>query len=167
MSGFTVQVDGLPALIRRLREDAGAATVLRKAFTRIGLEAMSASKGKAPVDTGLLRNRITYQVDSSPLPTFVRIGTIGGTSPGYAAFMEYGTGLVHDHPSWPHKRHLAPGAALEGWGKRTGRSPYAVARAITKRGGLRPRRYLRGPFELNQRRYVRTLSDALRGLSFG
>lgn len=170
-----VQIDGLPELIRRLREDAGAGKALEQGFHRIGLEQTSASKKRTPVDVGLLRNRITYEVDRSPLPTFVRIGTIGGDNPGYAAYMEYGTGLRHDHPSWPRRPHIVPGRVLVPWAARKARSryggpeggAYAVARAITARGGLEPRRYLRGPFEANRARYVRTLAEALRRMTLG
>jgi hypothetical protein len=170
-----VQIDGLGNLIRRLREDAGLARPLEQAFTRIGLEATSASKKRAPVDVGLLRNRITYEVDRSPLPGYVRIGTLGGANPGYAAYMEYGTGLVHDHPSWPRRRHVVPGRVLVQWAARKARSrtggpqggAYGVARAITARGGLMPRRYLRGPFEANRTRYVRTIEAALRRMRLG
>lgn len=168
-----VEVQGLPELITALRNNAGLARPLEQGFNRIGLEQTSASKRQAPVDVGLLRNRITYEVDRSPFPTFVRIGTIGGQQPRYAAYMEFGTGLRHDHPSWPRKPHIVPGGALIPWAKRKARSrtggpaggAYGVARAITARGGLEPRRYLRGPFESNQTRYVRILTDALRRAS--
>ena len=183
MSGVRVQVDNLPALIRRLRENAGAGKALEQGFEAIGLHAMSASRRRAPVDVGLLRNRISYEVDRSPLPTFVRIGTLGGDNPGYAAYMEYGTGTRHDHPSWPRKPHRLNPAVLEGWVARKGRSrgekaaarrerlarvsddARAAAYGIMRRGGLEPRRYLRGPFEGNQVRYVRTLAQALRKMT--
>ena len=168
-----VEVQNLPELIRALRNNANLARPLEQAFSRIGIEGSSASKRQAPVDVGLLRNRITYEVDKKPFPTFVRIGTIGGQSPKYAAFMEYGTGLRHDHPNWPRKPHIVPGGVLIPWAKRKARSRYggpaggafAVARAITARGGLEPRRYLRGPFESARPTYVRYLTDALRRAS--
>lgn len=170
MSGVRVEVEGLAGLVRALRNDANVARPLEQALHAIGLDASSASKRAAPVDVGLLRGRITYEVDRSPLPTFVRIGTLGGDNPGYAAYMEFGTGLRHDHPSWPRRPHIVPGRVLAPWAARKARSryggpeggAYAVARAITARGGLEPRRYLRGPFERNQARYVRLVSEALR-----
>lgn len=167
MSGVTVKIDGLPELIRALRDNAGLAKPLEKAFTRIGLQQSSDSKRMAPVDTGLLRNRITYEVDRSPLPGFVRIGTIGKGGSNYAAYMEFGTGMVHDHPSWPRKPHLVPPRALAKWAKRKSRggedfNEYTVARAITARGGLVPRRYLRTPFEANQGKYVAYIRSALK-----
>jgi hypothetical protein len=162
MSRATVKVDGLPELIRGLRDNAGLAQPFAKAFGRIGLEQQSASIRKAPRNFGKLQNSIVFQVDKSPFPTFVRIGTIGSDKPAYAAYMEFGTGLVHDHPSWPRKVHKVPGVALALWGKRKGVNPYAAAKAITKRGGLTPRRYLRDPFERNKATYIGYLQKALK-----
>jgi hypothetical protein len=170
MSGVRVEVEGLAELIRALRNNANVARPMEQALRQIGLEASSASERKAPVDVGNLRRSITYEVDKRPLPTFVRIGTIGSDKPAYAAYMEYGTGLRHDHPSWPRRPHIVPGRVLVPWAARKARSryggpeggAYGVARAITARGGLEPRRYLRGPFERSSRRYVRLIADALR-----
>lgn len=165
-----VEVQNLNELILALRDNAGLAKPMEQAFKRIGLEQMSGSRRAAPVDTGLLRNRITYEVDSSPFPNFVRVGTIGKGGANYAAYMEFGTGLRHDHPNWPKKPHIVPPGVLTKWAKRKSRggedfNAYTAARAITKRGGLEPRRYLRGPFESNQRKYVMYLTDALRRAS--
>lgn len=170
-----VQIDGLPDLIRRLREDAGLARPLEQAYHAIGKIQQSASVNRAPKDVGNLKNSIVVEVDRSPLPGYVRVGTLGGEKPRYAAYMEFGTGLVHDHPSWPRKRHVVPGRVLVPWAARKARSrtggpqggAYGVARAITARGGLEPRRYLRGPFEANRTRYVRTIEAALRRMSLG
>lgn len=165
MSKATVAVDGLPELIRGLRDNAGLAQPFARAFGRIGLEQQSASVRKAPRNFGKLQNSIVFQVDKSPFPTFVRIGTIGSNKPAYAAYMEYGTGTMHDHPSWPKKEHRVPGAALALWGKRKGRNPYAAAAIITERGGLLPRRYLRTPFESNKATYIGYLQKALKEAS--
>lgn len=165
MSRVTVKVDGLPELIRGLRDNAGLAKPFEKAFSRIGLEQQSASVRKAPHNFGKLQDSIIFQVDKSPFPTYVRIGTIGSSKPAYAAYMEFGTGMMHDHPSWPKKPHVVPGAALALWGKRKGRNPYAAAAVITERGGLLPRRYLRTPFERNKPVYVGYLQKALREAS--
>ena len=165
-----VEVKNLNELVLALRDNAGLAKPMEQAFKRIGLEQVSASRRGAPVDTGLLRNRITYEVDSSPFPNFVRVGTIGKGGANYAAYMEFGTGMAHDHPNWPKKPHEPSPAALQKWAQRKSRGPknfnaFSVAAAITKRGGLEPRRYLRGPFERNQRKYVMYLTDALRRAS--
>lgn len=172
MSSATVKIEGLPELIRALRNNANLAQPMSKALHRIGLEGSSASKKRAPVDTGLLRGRITYEVDRGPFPTFVRIGTLGSGKVNYAAYMEFGTGLVHDHPSWPRKPHIVPGGVLQKWAKRKSRggddfNGWTVAKAITARGGLRPRRYLRDPFEAMRSRYVRLLKAAVKEASLG
>ncbi|MGK3946155.1 hypothetical protein ABK046_48370, partial [Streptomyces caeruleatus] len=44
--------------------------------------------------------------------------------------------------------HNPPPSALAGWAARHGLNPYAVAKAIAKRGGLRPRRFFRDALEL-------------------
>lgn len=175
-----VEQKGLPELIKALRSKAGAGEALTKAFHEIGLKAVSASRRMAPVDTGKLRNSIFYEVDWQPLPTYVKIGVLGGPTAGYAAYMEYGTGLVHDHPSWPRKRHVVPPQVLEGWVARKGRfrgekakarrerlarvseDAASAAWAITRRGGLMPRRYLRTPFEADKDKYVARITRAIR-----
>jgi hypothetical protein len=167
MSGVRVEVEGLPELIRALRGNAGLAKPLEQALNQIGLEQLSESVRAAPRNFGKLQNSIKFEVDRSPLPGFVRVGTIGSGRPAYAAYMEFGTGLVHDHPSWPRKRHIVPAGALTLWAKRVGAEAGPVARAITRRGGLEPRRYLRGPFEANRTRYVRLISEALRRMTLG
>lgn len=187
MSGeIRLTVDGLTRLVARLRDNAGVADELHKAYHDIGLHAVSASRRKAPVGvSGKLRNSIFFEVDWAPLPTYVKVGVLGGQAANYAAYMEYGTGLVHDHPSWPKKRHVVPAHFLEGWvaakGRRRGEragarrarlamvseNASAVANAIFKRGGLMPRRYLRGPFEENRERYIQRIKRAIRRMSLG
>lgn len=178
-----IEFDGLPELIRALRNNANVAKPMRNALDDIGLKATSASRRKAPRNVGKLLNSITYEVDRSPLPTFVRIGSIGSERVDYAAYMEYGTGTQHDHPSWPKKPHRVPAVALEEWVAQKGRSRGEKASArrerlarvsddarraayfIMKRGGLKPRRYLRGPFEQGRAQYVRIIAAALRQMS--
>lgn len=184
-SSFGVDFQGMSELVAALRNSAGIARPLTQAFYKIGLDQKSASRKAAPVDVGKLRNSITYEVDTSPIPTFVRIGTIGGDRPEYAAYMEYGTGRVHDHPNWPHKRHVVPPEALVEWVIRKGRvrneskkrrerridqamdTAERISEKIFKRGGLLPRRYLRGPFEENEQKYKAIIEDAIGKLSLG
>lgn len=183
MTTVSVEVKNLAKLVRALRDNAGVAQELTQAFHDIGLNGVSDSRRAAPVNSGKLRNSIFYEVDWQPLPTYVRIGVLGGPTAGYAAYMEYGTGLVHDHPNWPRERHRVPAAALESWVEQKGRSRGEKAKArrerlsrvsddarraayfIMKRGGLEPRRYLRDPFERNRDKYVRRIQKAIRRLS--
>lgn len=130
---------------------------LAEAMTQIGRHAENASKLRAPVDMGRLRASITHQVTEAPSLITAQVGVIGHQREmEYAWYMEYGTGLTHDHPSWPHRRHVVKAQHLSAWGpvRRGTLNANAVARAITRRGGLRPRRYLRGPLEANSDRYL-------------
>ncbi len=179
-----VEVKNLNELILALRDNAGLANPMERAFHRIGHEQKSDSFRAAPHNIGKLRNSIVYEIDRSPFPTFVRVGTIGNKDLKYAAWMEYGTGEANDHPNWPKKEHkMPPPGALDKYVTQKGRyrgetskarasrlagvrsAAFALGKAINERGGLEPRRYLRGPFERNQRKYVMYLTDALRRAS--
>lgn len=177
MSTARVEIEGLGPLLRALRDDAGLADVMRKALRNIGVHQDEQSKLAAPSQAGKLRGSIMYEVDKSPMPLFVRVGTIGNDAPAYAAYMEFGTGTQHDHPNWPRRVHRpfvgrnprnGPVAGLVKWAAAKGRgsrplmaSAASIAWAIMQRGGLEPRRYLRGPFERNQARYVAEIRTAL------
>jgi len=78
--------------------------------------------------------------------------------------MEYGTGLTHDHPNWPRRVHVVPVGALSNWGpvRRNLVSAGAVATSITRRGGLKPRRYLRGMLEDNSSKFIAIIRRAVR-----
>jgi hypothetical protein len=120
------------------------------------------------VDTSLLRTSINDQVKVEGQKVTASIGTnVRKNGKPYGAYMEFGTGLVHDHPSWPRKRHVVPPAALMGWAERKGRGgtfhdAEVIADAITRRGGLLPRRYLRGSLEQYQGQIVRNLGEVVR-----
>lgn len=176
----TVKVENLDKLISALRKNGNLANEFVNLWDAIGLDLSSKAKEGAPVDTGLLRSRITYERDRSPFPTWVKVGTMGAQVPNYAAWMEYGTGLLNDHPSWPKKRvKMPPVAALTPWASRKGRSRYArpganaedvagdVAWAIWKRGGLRPRRYIRNPFEEYKSKYERWIKETIERVNLG
>lgn len=139
---ITIKVEGLDQLMARLRAEPLLAAPLRKGFDKVGFLVTSEARKRAPVDRGTLRASIAHQVDPSPLPLWVTVGA----KPHYAPYMEYGTGLVHDHPSWPRK-------GLDGDAARV---------RIMRRGGLTPRRYLRGALEDNRERIVRIVSGAIR-----
>lgn len=154
----SITIKGLDDLIRRLRDKNLLAPALHDGMKAAGFLLESEAKKRAPVDRGLLRSSIAHEVFTEGSLIGARIGA----KPKYAPYMEYGTGLVHDHPSWPRKRHVVPAGALAGWGKRKGLDGAAVARSITKRGGLTPRRYLRGALEDNQARVVKVISGHLK-----
>jgi len=134
---------------------------------------VSEARIRTPVNVGLLRSSIFHEVDGDSSPRWVDVGS----RVHYAPYMEYGTGLTHDHPSWPKVRHIPfvnrdedgrPVAALLWWGKRKGMGyggGWAAARAIAKRGGLKPRRFLRGSVESLRGRIGERWQDVLAGIS--
>ena len=85
----------------------------------------------------LVRTRRWTQGAASPL------WAKGGSNVKYAPYMEYGTGRLADaEGGGGGGRHWPPAQALEGWASRHGFGPgggFLVARAIGRRGGLKPR----------------------------
>lgn len=125
---------------------------------------------RAPVNSGLLRAQIFHETDTANPPRFVDIGA----NVHYAPYMEYGTGLVHDHPNWPKERHVPfvnrdergnPVPGLVYWAKRKGLNAYAVAHAIAKRGGLKPRRFIRDSLDTNAREIGERWREVWEGLA--
>jgi HK97 gp10 family phage protein len=57
-----------------------------KALERCGMQAEGYAKDRVPVDTGNLRNSISFRVDASNKEVFI------GTNNEYAAYVELGTG---------------------------------------------------------------------------
>jgi hypothetical protein len=121
-------------------------------FSRIGVTVQGRAREGAPVDTGHLRNSIQYEVDKSTPPLWAHVG-LTSANPGSPLWlkgraMEYGTGRQGDGDASHAGGHWPPGAALDVWARRHGgMSGWQVAAAIGKRGGLKPRRYLRDAME--------------------
>lgn len=122
----------------------------RRFLERCCITICNEAKDRAPVDMGLLRASITYEVDRAELP----LQAVVGTNVHYAPYMEFGTGLFAEGdsalkrgsgPHWPPAHALDRWAHLHGWP-----SGAAVARVIGQRGGLLPRRFLRGAFEASK-----------------
>jgi hypothetical protein len=159
-----VDVDA-DAVIKKLHNDRFVREPLRVALNKIGRMGETDSKRRAPVDFGRLRASITHKVDDQPMMLSVDIGVIGSSGElPYAKYMEYGTGLTHDHPNWPRRVHVVPVGALSNWGpvRRNLVSAGAVATSITRRGGLKPRRYLRGMLEDNSTKFIAIIRRAVR-----
>ena len=139
MSDFRVEVEGLERVMGKVTLEL-LAKPLRKFFERATITVQNRARQNAPVDTGRLRSSIGTQVDSGELPTWGEVGT----NVFYAPMMEYGTGLFAEGPGAKGDRHWPPAGALEVWASRHGfDSGFTVAQIIGRRGGLRPRRYLR------------------------
>lgn len=109
------------------------------------------AKRNAPVDTGRLRASITSQVHTAGVMGRDVRGVVG-SNVIYAAAVELGS-----------KPHFPPIRAIETWARRKGLNPYAVAKAMAKKG-TKPKRYLQRAFESNQARIVRLIGAAVRGI---
>lgn len=168
MSSYEIQVRGLDQIVRALDLERDAVDVLREYIDAAATVVAGEARRRAPVDVGLLKSSINQQTKVEGQKVTASIGTnVRKNGKPYGAFMEFGTGLVHDHPSWPRKRHVVPPAALMGWAERKGRGgtfhdAEVIADAITRRGGLLPRRYLRGSLEQYQGQIVRNLDEVVR-----
>ena len=165
MPSVSIQVLGLDALMADLRAERLLAAPLREGFDKVGIGLRTSAVKRAPVDRGALRSSIKPVVDPSSVPLWVELRA--GDAAPYAPYMEYGTGLVHDHPNWPRKPHRIPAGALDAWAKRKGLDGGAVASRIMRRGGLKPRRFLRGALEDNRETVIRIISGALRRAAGG
>lgn len=141
MTDINVRVEGLEELIRKC-DPAILAAPLKRFFDRAAIGVTNLAKQKAPVDTGRLRASLTHETDSATPPMWAKVGT----NVMYARFVEFGTGRMGDR-AVPHGGgHHPPGAALDRWAELHGLRPKAgflVARAISRRGGLAPRPFLR------------------------
>jgi hypothetical protein len=168
MSSYEIQVRGLDQIVRALDLELDAVDVLREYIDAAAKVVAGEARRRAPVDVGLLKTSINYQMRVEGQKVTASIGTnVRKNGKPYGAYMEFGTGLVHDHPSWPRKRHVVPPGALMGWAERKGRGgtfhdAEVIADAITRRGGLLPRRYLRGSLEQYEGQIVRNLGDIVR-----
>jgi len=170
MSSYDLQVRGLDQIVRALNVERDAVDVLREYIDAAAQVVAGEARRRAPVDVGLLKTSINYQMKIEGQKVTASIGTnVRKNGKPYGAYMEFGTGLVHDHPSWPRKRHVVPPGALMGWAERKGRGgtfhdAEVIADAITRRGGLLPRRYLRGSLEQYESQIVRNLDEVVRKL---
>lgn len=134
-----VVIEGLAEFMERLR--AGVAGPVRRFLESAAIAVQSAARERAPVDTGRLRADIGYELDESSPPLWAKVGP----NVFYGPYMEYGTGTLADGAGGKGGAHRPPSSALAGWAQRHGGlNPFLVARAIGARGGLRPRRYMRG-----------------------
>lgn len=109
----------IPALPRVQRGVANGPRVLQSevttALTAGGLLVESTARSLAPRDTGRLQGSITSRVSGMQAEI--------GPSVAYGLYVERGT-----------RPHFPPPAALGGWARRHGVSPFALARGIARRG---------------------------------
>lgn len=155
MGAQPIRVIGLPELLRRLDAPKLVGPPARRFLTKWGTFVEREGKRNAPVWRGLLRRSLTHEVDGGAFPTRAR----AGTNIEYGPAMEYGTGLLSEAPDRTGGRHHPSAAQLAPWAKSKGADPYVVANAIARRGGLRPRRYLRTAAEASGPRIAAWLTD--------
>lgn len=106
----------------------------------------------APVDSGRLRASIMPEVRSEGKTV---MGVVG-SNVVYAPYMELGTGVYAGN-----SRYFPPPAALERWAQRHGSTGFAIAMAIYKAGGLKPREFLRKALTQNKDRIYNLIGDAV------
>lgn len=136
---LSVALLGVKQLTRVLKPET-IGEPLRNWFKRVTFKVEGEAKKRAPVDMGRLRSSISTDVDKAKVPQYATIGS----NLTYAPFMEFGTGTLSDGPGGSNSPHYPPSSALDSWAARHGiDSGFIVARAIGRRGGLKPRRFLR------------------------
>jgi len=138
---FHVHVTGLEPFLRRFRgADKIVTEELAKAGKKSGLAVEAAAKKIVPFDTRHLKRSITStQAPFGTTVTPLFSTTLVGTNVPYARAVEFGRGAgTTPPPVAPIARWLAK--------KNSDLNPYAVARAIGKRG-IEGRPYLTKAFE--------------------
>lgn len=136
-----ITIIGIPELQAKLTP-ALAAGPARKFLSRWASFTLSKAREGAPVDRGNLRANIDSEIVEGPaFPEYAAVGT----NVEYAPYMEGGTGRLADLPGGKGGAHYPPVGPIEAWASRVGRPGQgaAIARAIGRRGGLVPRRFLR------------------------
>lgn len=144
-----VQIVGLDDNLDKMTVDNLLTGPMREFFWDAGQDAVKVAKGNAPVWTGELRESYGLGLDKKNAPPkFVIIGPRRAEPTGHlfwkASVAEYGSGVFATLGHRRHGRHTPPDSEmLESWALSHGfESGYAVARAIGRRGGIRPKRPL-------------------------
>lgn len=153
----TFRLSGFKEAERKLTP-ALAAQPVRRFMTKWAVSTQSDAKRGTPVNDGRLRASEVYEIESTPpdqIPSYARVGTNDETGP----FIEGGTGTQADLPGGTGRRHWPPAAALEPWALKHGTTGKSVAFFIGRRGGLKPKRFLRNAFDKNERRVPGWLSE--------
>lgn len=84
--GITVSADNTNEILNALTLG------MQRALNEIGMTAEAYAKQECPVDTGRLRNSITYQVSNAEKSVYI------GTNVEYAPYVELGTDRQKAHP---------------------------------------------------------------------
>lgn len=156
MARWEIELRGLRETQRQMQRTVRDMTggPMLDAIRKSTLLVQRAAKKNAPVNTGRLRASIVPEVRSEDKAV---LGIVGSNLE-YAPYMELGTGTpAGNAPHRPPSDALARWAVLHGMPASMG---FVIARAIGRRGGLEPRRFMRDAFEANQDRIFRLLDAA-------
>lgn len=156
----TMKIHGEENLRKHLKNKLYVQGPVRNFLNRWGITVVNIARPLAPSNKGQIRSQLTHEVDSNKFPKWSR----AGTNVDHAIFMEGGTGILSDLPGGKGGRHWPPANALEEWARLHGvpGGGAAVARAIGRRGGLRPRRFLRTGFEQAEGQVSRMIETCAR-----
>lgn len=142
---FDCKLKGLQPLLKKLK-DPGVMASAQQHMLRACQIVRDDAAVRAPADTGHLRSSITFELGKD----MRSLTGVVGSPLTYAPYMEFGTGRLTDYPGGGKKSHYPPAAALDLWASRHGmgnKAGFIVARAIARRGGLAPRKFMRNAFE--------------------
>tara|TARA_Y100000310_G_C20640864_1_gene793817 strand:+ start:1144 stop:1659 length:516 start_codon:yes stop_codon:yes gene_type:complete len=140
---LSVEFNGLDKLAATVGDIGLLGKPTRRLFNAGTNAILRRARPKAPSDRGQLRNSLVAEVDKRPMP---RWGVVG-SNVKHARPQEFGTGLLSESGQGMAAPHFPPPAALDLWAQRHGLpNGFVVARAIARRGGLRPKRFLRSSF---------------------
>ena len=148
-----LELDGLDRLLGSL-DPRFTTEPIRRLLKKLASAAEADAKKSAPVNTGRLRASITTSIDSTGRPP---LWAKVGSNVFYAPYMEYGTGLLAEGSPAKGGRHYPPASALQLWASRVvpelgDAGGFLIARAIGRRGGLKPRYYMRAGLEAAEKR---------------
>lgn len=152
-----MSVKGLEKVKRKMEQTAKdqRGEHMVKAYRKATLVLVRNLKVLSPVDTGRLRSSWTGQVSLRRGRTKGLRGA-AGTNVKYAPYMNFGTGLPAGK-----KRHVVTAEHVRQWARRHKANPYAVARAITKRGGLKPLRFIEKTIKSKTASVNKIIEDAV------
>jgi hypothetical protein len=136
---ISVTPEGFEEALKKVDDIALLDEPMRELFRHAGQRVTLETRARTPVHTGALRRSIRYTVSRSKPPLWMRVKA----GKYYGLFQEYGTGRMGS--GLKHGGgHFPPPTALENWARSHGfPSGVMVARAIAKRGGLRPKQFWR------------------------
>lgn len=151
---ININVDAASALDLFSKMPVKADDEIKNILDSLAREIRSEAQRLAPADSGNLRRSINFEQSRRVNDNGVW-QVVVGSKLDYSTYMEYGTGRNSDAPQGtPGAVKVSP-RALVNWVERklalTGRQTpeqvaFAVAKSIEKKGGLKPRRFLRNAF---------------------